>query len=279
MNKNPFQALEEAAFDSFGGDNYDPESTYDPNNADGDHPGYEGDNFNTPGAPGTRVMGGQRRKSGLPAAQFDIQIDGTNATFGPSVVSLFDGQSGVHKITGLLTGVGITQLWQPVDAGQVFTDPVTGTVWVGHAHAYPPTGLGLTENIVYWDRAGNQRWRLAGAVPIQEVVISCTQIPYRALVDYATRGAFKIALTRMRFTTAAQIDNNFLYTSRNFLGGRKDNTITPNSYFKPDQFQSLRLDIPTPIKVDADKGLQYQVNSGEKVFMSIFVNDYVKSAV
>jgi hypothetical protein len=84
---------------------------------------------------------------------------------------------------------------------------------------------------------------------------------------------------RMKFTSTNQINNDIRWESKNFLGSTQSNTISVSSYFRPDQFQSLLVDVPVPVSIDAEKGLFYTMNADETVLINMFVGSYTRSAL
>jgi len=267
-------ALNAAAFDSFDSyddDNYDPEiNDYDPDNATGMQ-------VVRPRPAGSIVKSSPRRTiSGKPAptAQFDITITNNQST--TCAIELFNAQNSISEFTNNTTNSGLVPA---LSARGINVRNSAGTgmesllvYGIGFDNA---TGTGTLIS-AYWDEFGDLIYTdVAG----DTCVISCKQIPYRSLFKYSERGSFRIDRMRMKFTTSNQINQDLTITQKTFLGLTKSNIVSPSSYFSPQQYQSLILDIPVPISIDAERGIQTRIVSGETLLINMFVSNYSRSAI
>jgi hypothetical protein len=268
-----FNELNKAAFESYDpdmssydGDSYDPETdTYTP-----------GRNMPMRQA-GTNVRVSPARRQGAqktPDAQFDITI--TNGQTNALNVELFNAQNTIAEFANNETNFGLVPA---LSARGINVRNATNTgeedlivYGVGFNAA---TGAGSLIS-AYWNAAGDLIYTNVAGDPC---TISCKQIPYRSLVKYSERGSFKINKMRMKFQTAAQINNDFVWQKKTFLGARASNSISVSSFFRPDQFQSLLVDVPTPISIDAEKGLFYRINAEETLLINMFIGSYTRSAL
>jgi len=270
-----FQELNRAAFS-----NYDPDGDmYDP----------EVDNYAAPkprmggigGAAGTRVQTSPARRheaQKTPDAQFDITI--THAQAGALNIELFNAQ---NTIAEFMNGTSNPGLLPALSARviKVRNSANTGaedlTVYgIGYNEV---TGAG-TQITAYWNEAGDLIYTDAAG---DACTISCKQIPYRSLVKYSERGSFRINKMRMKFSQSDQINQDIQWKEKTFLGATKSNTISVSSFFRPDQFQSLLIDVPTPIRIDAEKGLFYTMAPGSGgsnvLLINMFIGNYTRSAM
>ena len=274
--QDAFNELNRAAFENYGGaDNWDPEtSAYDPD-SDMYTASQKMTRF-TNNKPGTDVRRSPSRSilGKTPDAQFDITI--TNNHAGVQNIELFNAQNTIAEFANGTDNPGV----QPVlaarsfdvrNAGNTATETLIGYI-VGLNNG---TGVGSLIS-AYWAANGDLVYEDAAG---DTCIISCKQIPYRSLVKYSERGSFKINKMRMKFTTSGQINNDIGWREKTFLGSTKSNTISVASYFRPDQFQSLLVDIPLGVRIDAEKGLFYQMASSETVLISMFIGEYTRSAI
>lgn len=262
-NFDPMQELNRAAFS-----NFDPQQSmsFDPEVS-----GYDGaDNYTRkPAAAVVRTSPARNMANPrTPEAQFDVTIQnqGSNALN----CELFNAQNTIAEFSNL--SVYPTVL--PGLAGTVATIGATDYIVYGEPSPLP------VNRVAYWNVNGDLV--LGGAAPNStdgNVVISCKQIPYRSLVKYSERGSFRISKMRMKFTTSAQINNDITWKKKTFLGSTESNTISVASYFRPDQFQSLLVDVPVAISIDAEKGLFYNILGNETVLISMFIGNYTRSAI
>lgn len=257
-----FTPLEQSSFDTFDPDNFsddfDPD-TFDPDNVDG--------KIAKPGTAGSKVKTG---KVGKMQAQFDITIT-SSLTAGTSlVIELFNGFNSQAFAQN-------TQInpYTPVDTADLVSTIASAAGGVNTTVAV------LQTQKVYFDKLGNLIYSTDAT---HQVKIACKQVPYVALFRSATTQPFMVEKVRMTVTTNGQISNDIVHTINTFLGSKSRNTISPRAYFRPDQFQSLIIDIPAGFRVDGEKGLQYEMNgqtggNNEVVVFNTFLSRYVKQSI
>jgi len=280
MNKfqrNYADDLNRAAFENFDDDTYDPSvETFDPemNNYDSYRrqrgPRPAGTKIQT--SPARREVGGR-----TPDAQFDITITSTNTV--AANIEMFNAQNTIAEFLNAQTN----PTSEPALAGHVLAyRNGAGTAQntaVVYGQEVTQGGVG-TGDVVYWNKNGDLVYTYdAIGYGTGNVTISCKQIPYRSLVKYSERGSFKISKMRMKFSTSTQINQDITWKQKTFLGSTKSNTVSVSSYFRPDQFQSLLVDVPVPLSIDAEKGLFYTVEANETVLINMFISNYTKSAI
>ncbi len=270
-----FAELNRAAFQNYDGDSFDPDmDTYDPDTYSPHKP--QMGMVRTPQA-GTQVRTSPARRheaQKTPDAQFDITI--TNNQGAPLNIELFNAQNTIAEFANNTSNNGL----HPALSARGITvrnSAGTGTEsLIAYAVGFD-NGAGTGSLVTaYWDENGSLIYTdVAG----NTCVISCKQIPYRSLVKYSERGSFRINKMRMKFADSGQINQDIQWREKTFLGSTKSNTISVSSFFRPDQFQSLLIDIPTPIRIDAEKGLFYQMNSETNVLINMFIGNYTRSAM
>ena len=128
--------------------------------------------------------------------------------------------------------------------------------------------------MIYWDKLGNLIYNTttgaAAAMGTAFCKISCPQVPFRVLHEATRNNLLYIEKARLSVKSAAQIDQPFNLFKNTFMGGTKSNQIAPRSEFKPNQFQSLIVDVPFKTSIDAETGMSYTLISQEKVTISLF---------
>ena len=110
-----------------------------------------------------------------------------------------------------------------------------------------------------------------GAGAAVALQVSCAQKSYRSLVEWSISHPFTIDAVRMTVQTPGQIDNQIVHFKETVLGGSTQNTITPRTSFRPDQFQSSIIDIPMNFGIDGEKGLVYTLNANETVTWNVII--------
>lgn len=113
--------------------------------------------------------------------------------------------------------------------------------------------------------------KATGALAATALTVDCPQYTYRALVKSSGRRPFRITGIRMTVTTDTQIDQEIIHFTNNFLGAKSENTLTPRTFFQPNQFQSKIVDIACNFPIDDQKGLVYKLVAGETVKWNVMI--------
>lgn len=239
-----------AAFDNFE-DTYDPSETYDPAE-------YDGDNFGTikQGA-GTAVIGTRKAPKRAAPATFNVFVNGSTNTQ-DHIFELFNNEFSITKYANGQTNPGLKTLGAAYGTELKASNGTTnydfrayGAVSTDITGGYPGSGV---NDLVYWNEAGNLVYNYSVG-SVDNIIISCKEVPYRALFDYTASGVMRIQKMRILYTQAAQIQEDFTLTYRNILGVTKTNSLSPKQFFTPQQFQSLLVDVPTPFQISKERGM------------------------
>jgi len=251
-------------FEDFDGENFDPNSNsnnYDPN----------ADNYS---GKGLKVIGRKPQVKKQPQATFNIKIDGTG-NVASHVFELFNNEFGITKFAnnqtnpGLVT-LGAAQFLPLMDGGGNSVDVrAYGAISVDAA---APIN---NRDTVYWRDNGDLVYNYSQG-SADNVIISCQEVPYRALFDYTGSGALAIGKMRLQYSQAGQIQQDFTLTYRNILGTTKNISVSPKQFFTPNQFQSLLLDCPTPYIITKERGLQCTLQPNTSLSITFFVDRYTE---
>lgn len=109
--------------------------------------------------------------------------------------------------------------------------------------------------------------------------IACSTNPYSAFFEASAIIPFQVAYIRQTSLTDAQIDNEITWFQRTFAGSKTQNNISPRSFFKPNQFQPLTVDVTIGFPVGIDAGLQVLVNAGENLRYALFINYWTRQVI
>lgn len=260
--KRGVSRMERFAFDNF--DTFDPEmfdpEMYDPSNASEASFYDDEDGYDLPdGYSNKPRMVKRNRIKSAPLAQLDIVID-NSAISASTTVELFN----VLRSNTLIQNTTYNStLFAPNTFDNLFL------------RATPASGQALSDaQLIYWDKLGNLVYNTtvgtAAAMGTALCKISCPQVPFRVLHEATRQNLLWIEKIRFSVKTAAQIDQPLNIFKNTFLGGTKSNQIAPRSEFKPNQFQSLIVDVPVKSAIDAETGMSYTLLSQEKVTLSCF---------
>lgn len=129
--------------------------------------------------------------------------------------------------------------------------------------------LAAGAGVVGFNKTGDLIATGAGAAVALKV--SCPQQSYQSLLEYSKKKSFVIDAIRMTVQTPAQIDNAITHFQSTVLGGKTENTITPRTSFRPDQFQNSIIDVPMNFQISGEKGLIYTLNANETVTWNVII--------
>ena len=223
--------------------------TYDPTTKDFDPSyGFEG-----------AKMSGYNRSADL--AQVDIRITHSTSAVGATAmtIELFNNLRSVTKILNS----SITAL-NPATLDNLTTTSGTN-----------PEPLS-TEQMVYFDKNGSLVYNNSANATPQSTTISGNQVSYRTLFDASASTCFRVENLRLTVDDDAQIDNQLTWFSNSWLGGVKQNVISPRAYFAPNQFQTKTVDIAAKFNLDYESGLWYKINAGKTATFNLFINEFSK---
>lgn len=219
--------------------------------------------FSNPAAksfdPGLNYQGAQldgyNRQADL--AQIDITI--TNAQASLVTVELFNFLRSVSEVYD-----GVNTTLNPATTENLVT--LTGS---------NPKNIN-TNSLVYFDKAGSLIYENSSGA---KCTVSCNQLPYRTLFKSSGVTPFRVENLRLTVQTDPQIDKQITWVRRTWLGAVEQNSISPRSYFNPNQFQTKTLDVSAAFAIDAETGLWYPVLAGETVTFNLFINAYNKNSI
>ena len=272
--------LEKVAFSNFeGGDGYD---EYEGENWDGESNHYD-DFKGRPTAFSIKRPARMRDKSAGTQAFFTINILGNSGgNVAQHAVELFNYNYHCTKIQNpniygtLLAG----NAWRHVDVRDAAGTGVA-QLYVSGA-VLNDAGTGVAD-MVYWQPDGSMLYNY-NVGNNDNVLVSCNEVPYRLLWEATAKGAFTINRMRINYTTNNQILQNFSTFYKNWLGKEVRDSFAVSNFKAPDQFQQLIVDVPVKIKIDAERGLYYnllpaQAGVANNVQIVISVGNYIKTAI
>ena len=283
MAGDAIKEMEKAAFqnfDGYGGEGFD---GYDD---------YEGENWS--GSDTYDEFKGSPRRNPFSVVRPRKMRDksaGTQSFFTINILGNNTGNASAHNLELFNYNYSFVKIENPnqygaLQAGDAWRHvDVRNSAGTGVAQLYVAgsilsnAGVG-TADMVYWQPDGSllMNFNVANS---DNVLISCNEVPYRLLWEATSKGAFTIGRIRMTFTTANQISQNFTKFYKNWLGKESRDSFAVSNFKSPDQFQSLIVDVPLNLRIDAQRGLYYtllpaQAGVNNNVQLIIAVKDYVK---
>ncbi len=247
-NVNRFHdKINEARFDSFGGNNYDPDYFGADTQMDGYDPDYAGE---------TQPGSATKQEASRPGQKMQINITINNATAAKQKVELF---SPLFSWTNVL---------KPEYAVGAYTAiPWSSTQGLG------TIGIGT----VGFDQNGDLK--KYGAAGNPTVTVGCGEYPYVSLFESIKALPFRCTFMRVAVLTANQLNNQIIHFTRTFSGGYKQNQINVRAYKSPYQQQNLEVDTKAPFDVTPESGLQYDLEIGETVQLGMFINRWTRPTI
>lgn len=127
------------------------------------------------------------------------------------------------------------------------------------------------------------RNRFAGALnngsgPNITITMGVAAVPYEQLLQQSANEPFEVVKVRLSSTSSPQLDNSISYVKTDANGMQASTPITVTSYLSPDQFQSTLRDIDYRMQVDGNTHLQYPIEAGANVTMSVYIQAKVNIA-
>lgn len=269
-----FEDLENAAFNNFD-PNVDMGSNFDPDMMVG---GRKPIRSTRPAAQVVRQSPQQTVSFGAPQPTASFTLNITNASAIEQNIEIFNPLYSVSKIKNDLILPNYEPLLSIPSSGySVEPDPAgDALVLLGYLrNVSAASGGANAEKWIGFNKSGDMIFSNSDGL----TTISCSQVPYRALLDMLMSGSFRIDKTRITYKTNAQLSEGITWRDKSFLGGEKQQSITPNDYFRPDQFQSLRVDVPVPLPIDKQKGLFMKVLAEETITMTFFISQYSRNMI
>ena len=222
--------------------------------------------------------GPQTRQRQISKAYFDLTL--TNSSEHKQTVELFSALDSFtfRRKPELLPTSGpdyLNYTMHPLGTVQGNESQINNIVPVGNRT--PANENTADFGYVGFDELGNLVLTGAGPVGVAgnlNISVNCKQTPYNGLFRSSAIVPFRITRIRMSVTTDAQIDNEIVHFTQNFLGAKSQNTVNPRNFFSPTQFQNRIIDIPTNFRIDGNRGLLYAINNAEVVTWNVEIEQY-----
>ena len=178
-----------------------------------------------------------------------ITLTITNAIAATQFVQLFDYLRTISQIA---------------NASQTAFNPETADVIVLQSN---------TNSLVFFDSVGSLVFQNASGT---KCTIACTtpNLTYRQLfcASASPMGQFSVNKMRITFTTAGQISNAISVRRTSLFGKQDTDSISPRTYFTPNQYQNLIVDVPLKVSIDAYTGLSLTMVASETITLELFVS-------
>lgn len=244
MRNRFYDKINESAFNSYDPDYFEDVTMdrYDPDYAD------------APGGAMPPAQGGAATatQAARPGQKMNINLTVNNPTAAKQRMEIFSAFAS----------------WSNVLKPELATGAFTVIPW-GSTQGLATVGVGT----VGFDQDGSLH--KYGAAP-PSASIGCGEYPYISLLESSKTLPFKVIFMRIAVQTTNQLNNQVIHFTRTMAGGYKQNTINVRSYKKPTQFQNLEVDTLAPFTIDGEKGLLYDLEIGEQVQMSMFINRWAR---
>lgn len=177
----------------------------------------------------------------------------------------------VVRVVNAIGAAQTVELFNSLNNGVFVTSTLTPTL---NPFTFSNRAVANANSTIVFAANGDSILTTAGGVIL---TISCSQIPYRTLLETLKFYRISIRETKMTFTNEPQLDNDINYTEKTFLGKNNTNTFTPRAFFKDAQFQSKQVTMTQPYIIDGERGLNFTCNSGETMSFSFYLDKLQKS--
>lgn len=109
------------------------------------------------------------------------------------------------------------------------------------------------------------------------VVVSCQEVPYQRLLKSLTSMVFVIRRTRMTTTNPVNYSNSISFEEFSDFGSSNVNSLSPQSYKSPIQFQTEVVDIPMKTIVDKNTAWYMNIEAGSSIQFIFNIEGYSDS--
>lgn len=253
------EAMNTASFSNF--DGYDPieeDSTFDPQQPNN----YAGGGAGTTkrvARGGTRTMGSFQitvTNTNTSAVNFELfnymrsyERIANSSRYG----SLVPGSSAETQIVDRAGGSSNQQLWgYNHESAGVETQDIVG--WLPNGDLIHNFNVGSSGNLV----------------------ITCSELPYRSLVEYTSTGALRIAKMRLEVSDVTQINRNIIWSKKTIFGVETTNNLSVGRNRSPYQFNPNLVDINMPFTITAETALLYAIGGSQNLNLTFYVESFTR---
>lgn len=168
--------------------------------------------------------------------------------------------------------------------GQLAVDPEGSSSGQESAILVPSVALynDLNGDLCYVTQQTLATWQSAGLTSQNagaDMWVRCNQIPYKRLVEDLSSLVLKVNKTKMQFASANQMKNALEFVRVKSFGGIESNTMEPSEFFKPENNQSLLVDIPRSYYIDKATGIFFDLEASEDMQITFSVTMYRNNGV
>lgn len=100
--------------------------------------------------------------------------------------------------------------------------------------------------------------------------VKCSQVPYKRLLADCKDLVLAIRMMKIQFASENQKKNALELTRVKSFGGSESNTLEPSEFFKPENQQSLVIDIPRDFYIDKATGIFFDLEPLEDMQITFF---------
>lgn len=112
-----------------------------------------------------------------------------------------------------------------------------------------------------------------------DVIVSCSQLPYKQLLDSFSSMVWRITKTKLQTSSENQIKNSFDFVYYSPFGGQENNSFEPSEFFLPSNQQTKVIDIPKQYEIDANTAIYVDLEPLEDMQITFFVNAFRNNAI
>lgn len=115
--------------------------------------------------------------------------------------------------------------------------------------------------------------------PYADVIVSCSQMPYRQLLDAFSSTVWRVSKTKLQTSSENQIKNSFDFVYNGSLGSQENNSFEPSEFFLPQNQQTKVIDIPKKYEIDANTAIYVDIEPQEDMQITFFVEAFRNNSI
>jgi hypothetical protein len=192
----------------------------------------------------------------------------------------------VNRAQGTLTHTaGVLQDIDALQTTAYFDDNSGNLIYNYGLPALYATSAGITGG--YWgasganqvDVAGFNMTKTVGTVAEGAVIISCDQMNYRRFLDNTSTMLLLVREVKMQVNNADQFKNGWEFVYYGDLGSNSNDTLEPNNWLMPENYQTNVIDIKQQMWIDKNTAIYMNVEPDADFSLIFSISAYRDNAV
>jgi hypothetical protein len=118
-----------------------------------------------------------------------------------------------------------------------------------------------------------------GSSALADAFVSCSQMPYRTLVELTAAMVLRVRLTKLQVSLDQQLFNPLEFVRYKALGGTESNSLEPSEFFDPQNQQSKVVNISRGYLIDNETGIYLTLEPNADIQLTLFISAFRNNAI